>query len=70
MTDEDQTKPAATVPSAAGKARRVLEDARLAAALRANLARRKQQTRVRAAGDGDGPAGGIGQPEHAIEPER
>ena len=54
MADTDQTKPAAAAElSEAGKARRAREDARLAAALRANLARRKQQTRDRAAGDGD-----------------
>ncbi|HEV2677667.1 MAG TPA: hypothetical protein VGV37_24260 [Aliidongia sp.] len=57
MADEDQTKPAETGVSEAGKARRAREDARLAAALRANLARRKQQSRVRAADEGeDGPA--------------
>ena len=52
MADEDRTKPAGEV-SEAGKERRAREDARLAAALRANLARRKQQTRVRAAGEGE-----------------
>jgi len=56
MTDEQETKPAGTGLSAAGKARAEREEARLAAALRANLARRKQQTRARAEGeDEDGP---------------
>jgi hypothetical protein len=49
MAKEDQAKPAETQLSEAGKARRAREEARLAAALRANLARRKQQTRDRAA---------------------
>ena len=53
MADKDQTKPAAAAVSEAGKARRAREEARLAAALRANLARRKQQTRVRAADEGE-----------------
>lgn len=53
MADKDRIKPAAAEVSEAGKARRAREDARLAAALRANLARRKQQTRVRAADEGE-----------------
>ena len=47
MASESETKPA-TELSEAGKARRAEEEARLAAALRANLARRKQQARARA----------------------
>ena len=50
MADKDEAKPA-TELSEAGKARRAAEDARLAAALRANLARRKRQARTRAEGD-------------------
>jgi hypothetical protein len=53
MTDKDEAKPAGAQLSEAGKARRAREEARLAAALRANLARRKQQTRVRTEGDED-----------------
>ena len=56
MTDKDEARPAEAQLSEAGKARRAREEARLAAALRANLARRKQQTRVRAeGGEDDGP---------------
>ncbi len=50
MTDEDEARPAAGL-SDEGKRRRTAEEARLAAALRANLARRKRQARVRSAGD-------------------
>ncbi len=50
MADKDETKPAAELGEA-GRARRAAEEARLAAALRANLARRKQQARIRAEGD-------------------
>ncbi|HLZ64633.1 MAG TPA: hypothetical protein VKQ29_00310 [Aliidongia sp.] len=53
MSDKDEAKPAGAQLSEAGKARRAREEARLAAALRANLARRKQQTRVRAEGEED-----------------
>jgi hypothetical protein len=53
MTDKDEAKPANAQLSEAGKARKTKEDARLAAALRANLARRKQQTRDRAEGEDD-----------------
>ncbi|GGF46508.1 hypothetical protein GCM10011611_61190 [Aliidongia dinghuensis] len=63
MADKEQAKPE-TELSEAGKARRAAEEERLAAALRANLARRKQQTRARAAdeapdqeGDNDGGSG-------------
>jgi hypothetical protein len=51
MTKEDGAKPAEAQLSDAGKERRAREEARLAAALRANLARRKQQTRDRTAAD-------------------
>ena len=57
MTDKDEAKLAGAQLSEAGKARRAREEARLAAALRANLARRKQQTRVRAEGEEDDSAG-------------
>jgi hypothetical protein len=50
VTDEDEARPAAGL-SDEGKRRRTAEEARLAAALRANLARRKRQARVRSAGD-------------------
>jgi hypothetical protein len=53
MTEKQETKPAGAALSAAGKARAEREEARLAAALRANLARRKQQTRARAEGEDD-----------------
>ena len=51
MTDKDEAKSAGARVSDEGKARQAREEARLAAALRANLARRKQQTRARAGGD-------------------
>lgn len=51
MADKDEAKPAGAEVSADGRARRAREEARLAAALRANLARRKQQTRARAEDD-------------------
>jgi cytochrome c1 len=57
MADKDGAMPAGAQVSEAGKARKAKEDARLAAALRANLARRKQQTRERADGEGDGGQG-------------
>jgi len=50
MAEKDPAKPEV---GAAGKARRVAEEERLAAALRANLARRKRQTRERAATDAE-----------------
>jgi hypothetical protein len=51
MMDKDEAKPAGARVSDEGKARQAREEARLAAALRANLARRKQQTRARADGN-------------------
>lgn len=57
MTDKDEAKPAGARVSDEGKARQAREEARLAAALRANLARRKQQTRARA-GDDEGEGSG------------
>jgi len=53
MADKDEVTPPGARVSDDGKARQAREEARLAAALRANLARRKQQTRARAAGDED-----------------
>jgi len=53
MADKDAATPPGARVSDDGKARQAREEARLAAALRANLARRKQQTRARAAGDED-----------------
>ncbi|MDB5360651.1 MAG: hypothetical protein JWO51_1948 [Rhodospirillales bacterium] len=53
MADKDETKPPGARVSDDGKARQAREQARLAAALRANLARRKQQTRARSEGDED-----------------
>ena len=50
MTEKDPAKPEVGM---AGKARREAEEQRLAAALRANLARRKQQTRERAVADAE-----------------
>ena len=56
MADKNAATPPGARVSDDGKARQAREEARLAAALRANLARRKQQTRARAEGDEeDGP---------------
>ncbi len=57
MADKDAATPPGARVSDDGKARQAREEARLAAALRANLARRKQQTRARAAGDEEEDAG-------------
>jgi hypothetical protein len=51
MADKEEAKSPGARVSDEGKARQAREEARLAAALRANLARRKQQTRARAEGD-------------------
>jgi hypothetical protein len=56
MADKNEAKQPGARVSDDGKARQAREQARLAAALRANLGRRKQQTRARAEGDEeDGP---------------
>jgi hypothetical protein len=56
MADKEEANLPGARASDEGKARQAREQARLAAALRANLARRKQQTRARAEGDEeDGP---------------
>jgi len=53
MADKDAATPPGARVSDEGKARQAREEARLAAALRANLARRKQQSRARTADDED-----------------
>lgn len=56
MADKNEAAAPGESVNDEGKARQAREEARLAAALRANLARRKQQTRARAEGDEqDGP---------------